>query len=36
MTTIKNRGGGRGQGRTATNVSVDRLDASKTIQRRKT
>jgi hypothetical protein len=29
MTTIKNRGGGRGQGRTGTNVSVDRLDASK-------
>ena len=29
MTTIKNRGGGRGQGRTATNVSIDRLDASK-------
>jgi hypothetical protein len=29
MTTIKNRGDGRKNGRTATNVSVDRLDASK-------
>jgi hypothetical protein len=29
MTTIKNRGDGRKNGRTATNVSMDRLDASK-------
>jgi hypothetical protein len=29
MTTTKNRGGGLGQKRTATNVSIDRLDASK-------